>query len=193
MISNRSHDGRKTDTIRNVNENPWQEQFNTRIYYESPSAGSNNNNNIDNNAWDALRLSTLVINGVGIALQDYGTHIFEKIVDGDSFKETLRSFAGNLCEKTIRFLLTMLEEFMKTMWDEVEAVLKFNIPSESVLYKLGCTIRDDYRAKNLQYIQKNKEIILKSVKDYFMSRNPSFRFYPRKCEICSGYYNICKL
>lgn len=196
-ISNRPQDGRKKDTIRIVNENPRREEFN--IKYESPRAGSsafvssNNNNNIDNNAWDALRLSTLVINGVGIRLQKYGPHIFETIVDMDSFRETLLSLADHFSEKAIRFLLTLLEEFMKTMWDEMESFMECYIPSESVLDKLGRTILDRYRDRSLQYIKENKEIILKSVKDYFMSMNPNFRFYPRKCTICSGYYNICRL
>lgn len=146
------------------------------------------------NNWNALRLSTLVINGAGIALQKYGTHIFERIVDGDSFRNTLLALADNLPEETMRFVLTMMELFMDCMWDELRTVLKFFISSESVLYRLGCTILDDYRYNTLEYIQDRVIEILQSVKDYFLSLDPNnFPDLLTRCKICSGFYSICEL
>lgn len=146
------------------------------------------------NNWNALRLCTLVINGVGIALQNYGTNIFERIVDGDSFKDTLLSLADNLPEETMKFVLTMLELFMDCMWEELRTVLKFFISSESVLYRLGCTILDDYRYRTLDYIQEQVVEILQSVNDYFMSLNPNnFPDLLTRCKTCSGFFSICEL
>lgn len=146
------------------------------------------------NNWNALCLSTLVINGGVIVLEKYGKHIFERIVDGDSFRDTLLSLADNLPEETMRFVLQMLEIFMDCMWDELRTVLKFFISSESVLYRLGCTILDDYRYRTLDYIQEQLVEILQSVKDYFMSLNPNnFSDLLTRCKICSGFYSICEL
>lgn len=146
------------------------------------------------NNWNALRLSTLVINGAGIELQKFGTHIFERIVDGDSFRNTLLGLADNLPEETMRFVLTMTEIFMDCMWDELRTVLKFFISSESVLYRLGCTILNDYRYKTLEYIQDQLIEILQSVRVYFLSLDPNnFPDLLTRCKICSGFYSICKL
>lgn len=141
-----------------------------------------------------LRLSVLMVDGVGIILSKFGTPLFEHIINAESFETALLSLADNLKEDMMTYILNLTQVFMEMFWDELNTVLKFYIPTESVLYRIGKHILDHYRGLTAVQIEKYASKILNEVQDYFMSLNPnSFPDLLTKCKICNGYYSICQL
>lgn len=158
------------------------------------SAATSLDTNDGGNTETEIRLLSLVINGGTIVLKKYGKHLFDRIVDGESFRTTLLSLADNLRIDFMEFVLDTLETFMDCMWEKLKTELKFYISTESVLFRIGCTILNDYSQCSLEYIKDQLIEILQSVYDYFMSLNPNVSpDLLTKCEICSGYYSMCQL
>ncbi|XP_034483888.1 uncharacterized protein LOC117789014 [Drosophila innubila] len=142
----------------------------------------------------ALSLSTLVINGVGLALSKYGESLFERIINAESFETVLLSLADNLKEDMMNYILNLTNLFMAMFWEQLNTVLKMYIASESVLYRIGIHILDNYRGLTAEQIEKYTQNILNAVEDYFMSLNPNiFPDLLTVCKICNGYYSICEL
>ncbi|ALC43551.1 CG7730 [Drosophila busckii] len=141
-----------------------------------------------------LRISSVVINGVVVALKNYGESIFEHIINAESFETVLLSLADNLSPEIMKYILFITETFMDAMWEELNTVLKFYISSESVMYRIGKTILDKYRNYTAEQLYLVYDHIFNTVKDYFLSLNPnSFGNLLTKCTVCEGFYKICSL
>lgn len=142
----------------------------------------------------ALRLSSLIVNGVELVLSKYGAPLFERIINAESFENALLSLADNLKEDMMNYILNLTALFMSMFWKQLNTVLKFYISSESVLYRIGKHILDNYRHLTAEQIERYTERILNAVEDYFKSLNPnSFPDLLTVCKICNGYYSICQL
>ncbi|XP_060658370.1 uncharacterized protein LOC132792871 isoform X1 [Drosophila nasuta] len=100
-----------------------------------------------------LRLSSLVINGVAIELSQFGDGIFTRIISAESFENALLMLADNLNDNVMQFVLNLTETFMHIFWDELNDFLKFYIPAESVLYRIGTHILDNYRYLTIDHLQ----------------------------------------
>jgi len=142
----------------------------------------------------ALSLGVLMVDGITIVLSKFGAPLFEHIINAESFEEVLLSLADNLKEDMMNYILNLTEVFMEMFWEQLNTVLKFYIPAESVLYRIGTHILNNYRGLTAAQIEQYASQILNEVQDYFMSLNPnSFPDLLTKCTICDGYYSICKL
>ncbi|XP_034101750.1 uncharacterized protein LOC117566366 [Drosophila albomicans] len=141
-----------------------------------------------------LRLSSLVINNVAIELSQFGDDIFTRIINAESFENALLMLADNLNDNVMQFVLNLTETFMHIFWDELNDFLKFYIPAESVLYRIGTHILDNYRYLTIDHLQLFTREILVAVSDYFTSLNPNnFPGLLTKCKVCNHFYNICDL
>ncbi|XP_062129833.1 uncharacterized protein LOC133841408 [Drosophila sulfurigaster albostrigata] len=141
-----------------------------------------------------LRLSSLVINGVAIALSQFGDDIFTRIINAESFENALLMLADNLSDNVMRFVLNLTETFMHIFWDELNDLLKFYISAESVLYRIGTHILDNYRYLTIDQLRLYTGEIIQAVNDYFTSLNPNnFPGLLTKCKVCNHFYNICDL
>ncbi|XP_064541431.1 uncharacterized protein pst isoform X2 [Drosophila montana] len=141
-----------------------------------------------------LRLSSLMVNGVSLVLSKYGQTIFEHIVNAESFETVLLSLADNLPEDVMRFALNMVEIFMDNLWEELHELLQFYLSSESVLYRIGTHILDNYSGLTAKQLSDQFSEILIAVKEYYLSLNPNrYREMLTKCKECGGFYDICAL
>ncbi|KAM8710835.1 hypothetical protein ACLKA7_017462 [Drosophila subpalustris] len=142
----------------------------------------------------ALKASTLIVNGVELTLSKYGASLFDHIINAESFETALLSLADNLREDIMNYILNLTDLFMSMFWEQLNTVLKLYITSESVLYRIGTHILDNYRHLSAEQIERHTQEILHAVEDYFMSLNPnSFPDLLTVCKICNGYYSICEL
>ncbi|KAH8302224.1 hypothetical protein KR044_004186, partial [Drosophila immigrans] len=141
-----------------------------------------------------LRLSSLVINNVVIGLSEFGDRLFTRIISAESFETALLSLADNLKPEVVDFVLHLTETFIDMFWDNLNCLLKYYISSESVLYRIGVQIMDNYRYSTLEELQIYTGNIITAVNEYFMSLNPNnFPGLLSECKVCKNFYSICEL
>lgn len=143
---------------------------------------------------DVLRLSSLVCNGVMITLDSYGPSIFEHIVNAESFETALLSLGDILSAEVMKYVLSMTEQFMRDNWQDIYNVLNFYLATETVLYRIGVHILDNYAEYSIAELKQYFSEILSAVRDYFLALNPNGGTQEhKKCDVCPGYYRICDL
>ncbi|XP_022229538.2 uncharacterized protein LOC111078908 [Drosophila obscura] len=141
-----------------------------------------------------LQLSSVVVGGVVFVLKDYGEMIFTHIVNAESIENLITSMAERLEPEVFNFIMNLTRTFMDTMLEELTTVLKFFIATESVMYRILKFILDNYSAAAYDLIVEHTMDILQAVRAYYMALNPnSLSELVKRCDVCEGYYSICKL
>ncbi|XP_052845412.1 uncharacterized protein LOC128258066 [Drosophila gunungcola] len=186
----------KMDIIRSANEMP--SQFNDQESDAHLLIGPSSQPRQEPSTYAAgvycLQLSSVVIRGVTVVLRQYGTALFEHVVNAESFANHITKMAANLEPDVFDFIMNLTRTFMDTMLDELTSVLKFFIPTESVLSSILLQVWKNYRHLPCKLVEEHTGAILAAVRRYFLSLNPnSYTDVIQKCPTCVGTFSISHL
>uniref|UniRef100_A0A6P4F5J1 Uncharacterized protein LOC108048279 n=1 Tax=Drosophila rhopaloa TaxID=1041015 RepID=A0A6P4F5J1_DRORH len=185
----------KLDIIRSVNETPSQfndQEMDSNLLIKPPTTAQPRQEPSNYAAGVfSLQLSSVMVRGVTFVLENYGVSLFQHVINAESFEKHITRMAANLEPEVFDFIMKLTRTFMDTMLDELNSVLKFFIPTESVLSRILLNVVNNYRHMPYNLVEHHTGDILAAVRRYFLSLNPnSYTGLLQKCPICVGYSTL---
>ncbi|XP_073843345.1 uncharacterized protein [Musca autumnalis] len=139
-------------------------------------------------------LSVILPTGGIIELIRFGERFLTQVADGEKFQDVIEAMASKLPEKVVVFVFELAQRFIEDMMPEIARVLKFNISTESALYRILKYILTRIENCTYECIVTKRQEILQYLRRYYLSLNcNNTQANSKKCSKCDGWYYICQL
>ncbi|EDX09238.1 uncharacterized protein LOC6736797 [Drosophila simulans] len=150
--------------------------------------------NPENTQNDLSENGSIKIKGHDINLREYGTQLKEHIASSESFDILISSMSEHLEVDTFKLIMELTQTFVETVREEMCQTLKYYFPTESIIYQIILCISKHHPKWDFNEIEEHSSDILRRVRMFFVSTGPNpYAEFLKKCEVCAGYYDICKL
>ncbi|XP_073843162.1 uncharacterized protein isoform X1 [Musca autumnalis] len=139
-------------------------------------------------------LSVFLPSGGIIELIRFGERFLTQVADGEKFQDVIEAMASKLPEKVVVFVFELAQRFIEDMMPEIARVLKFNISTESALYRILKYILTRIENCTYECIVTKRQEIMQYLRRYYLSLNcNNTQANSKRCSKCDGWYYICQL
>ncbi|KAH8342972.1 hypothetical protein KR059_002513 [Drosophila kikkawai] len=175
----------RVNLIRSANEVPPRHEldklFSTkRKRIQEPSEASN----------PPLDLTTIRVKGEAINLEDYGSALKEHIISSESFENLIICMSEHLEPEMFKIIVKLTQHFMEIIREGLWHLLKYHIPTETVLYRIILDVIENHPELNFKEVEEQSSDVLKRVRLNFVLANPNSNpDFLTKCPKCGNFFD----
>ncbi|XP_041631369.1 uncharacterized protein [Drosophila kikkawai] len=175
----------RVNLIRSANEVPPRYELDKlfsskRKRIQEPSEASNS----------PLDLTTIRVKGEAINLEDYGSALKEHIISSESFENLIICMSEHLEPEMFMIIVKLTQHFMEIIREGLWHLLKYHIPTETVLYQIILDVIENHPELNFKEVEERSSDVLKRVRLNFVLANPNSNpDFLTKCPKCCNFFD----